>query len=174
MRVSLGHVKITKKKRGCDGWKTLKEERKEGRRKGRRGRQEEDYTLPREGSMKKKKGRSWSKDEALWEGGEGEQPPSLGNEASPERFAKEWCTRGLHPLSRAMKKHGRRRGRGRERRVERFCHRIHYRLSAYRVSIDSIGRPPRKFLRLSFFLPLHFFLSLSSFFFFFSFFSARF
>lgn len=56
MRVSLGHVKITKKKRGCDGWKTLKEERKEGRRKGRRGRQEEDYTLPREGSMKKKKG----------------------------------------------------------------------------------------------------------------------
>lgn len=54
MRVSLGHVKITKKKRGCDGWKTLKEERKEGRRKGRRGRQEEDYTLPREGSMKKK------------------------------------------------------------------------------------------------------------------------
>lgn len=61
MRVSLGHVKITKKKRGCDGWKTLKEERKEGRRKGRRGRQEEDYTLPREGSMKKKRGEAGRK-----------------------------------------------------------------------------------------------------------------
>ena len=95
---------------------------------------------------------------SLWEEERGgEQPPSLGNEASPERFAKEWCTRGLHPLSRAMKKHGRRRGRGRGRRVGRFCHRIHYRLSAYQVSISSSGRSSRKFLRLLFFLPLSFF-----------------